>query len=86
MCVGPINTFGEAFADEQLRARDMLVEGEIEGAGPWKHVGNPIKLSSGAKELVKLPPPRLGEHTKEILRAAGYSEEEIEELRTGGAV
>ncbi|HWL64514.1 MAG TPA: CaiB/BaiF CoA-transferase family protein [Actinomycetota bacterium] len=86
VCVGPVNTFPEAFSDEQILAREMIVESPLPGVGDWKHIGNPLKLSSGAKELVRLPPPRLGEHTTELLTAAGYSEEEIEELRRGGAV
>ena len=34
----------------------------------------------------RLPGPALGEHTEEVLRAAGYSEAEVSELlRTGAA-
>ena len=37
--------------------------------------------------VVDLPPPMLGEHTEEVLReTAGYSDEEIEELRKANAI
>lgn len=32
------------------------------------------------------PPPYLGEHTEEVLREAGYSPEQIEQLRKDGAI
>jgi crotonobetainyl-CoA:carnitine CoA-transferase CaiB-like acyl-CoA transferase len=86
VCVGPVNDFAEAFSDEQILAREMIVPGAIPGVGEWKHVGNPIKLGAGAKELVRLPPPRLGEHTADVLGAAGFSAQEVDELRAAGAV
>ncbi len=85
VCVGPVNSFTEAFADEQIRARDMVVEGTVAETA-WKHVGNPIKLDSEAKELVRLPPPRMGEHTTEVLRSVGIDEAEIDDLRVAGVV
>jgi len=32
------------------------------------------------------PPPKLGEHTKEILRGLGISEREFEDLRLAGSI
>jgi crotonobetainyl-CoA:carnitine CoA-transferase CaiB-like acyl-CoA transferase len=86
VCVGPVNGFGEALEDEQLRARDMVVEAEIPDVGAWKHIGNPIKLESDTGALVRRPPPKMGEHTDEVLAGAGLSEERIGELRAAGVV
>jgi crotonobetainyl-CoA:carnitine CoA-transferase CaiB-like acyl-CoA transferase len=86
VCVGPVNNFAEAFEDEQLASRSMLVEGEIAGVGSWSHIGNPIKLEGGPKELVRLPPPAMGEHTDEVLSQSGMSEQEIADLRAAGAI
>ena len=86
VCVGPVNSFAEAFADPQIAARSMLVQAPVPGVGDWSHVGNPIKLDAGAKELVRLPPPKMGEHTDEVLREAGLSDSEIGDLRAAGAV
>ena len=87
-CVGPVNNFEEAFADEQLRHRKMVVEEDSEALGRWAHVGNPIKLRStdGEEKLVRLAPPRLGEHTSEVLRSLGMDEAEEGRMRSEGAV
>ena len=47
--------------------------------GAYKTVGCPIKLSDSPAEIK--PPPHLGEHTDEVLREAGLSDEEMAALR-----
>ena len=86
VCVGPVNDFAEAFSDPQARHREMFVEADVEGVGPWTHVGNPIKLTAAPGDVVRLPPPGLGDHTAEVLGEAGMSDSEIEELRAAGAI
>jgi len=81
---GPINGIGEAFAEPQIAAREMVVELPHPTAGTAKLVGNPIKLSRTPVEY-RNAPPLLGEQTEEVLREIlGYSEEEIGRLRSGG--
>ncbi|RLG33083.1 CoA transferase, partial [Methanosarcinales archaeon] len=53
--------------------------------GLLTQLGMPIKLSD-TPGAVRTPPPRLGEHTDELLRALGYSAEEITELREQGVL
>ena len=86
VCVGPVNDLAEAFDDPQARHRSMIVEHDVPGTGAWQHVGNPIKVGSQEEDLVRLPPPRLGEHTEEVLAAAGIGPEEMEGLRADGAI
>jgi crotonobetainyl-CoA:carnitine CoA-transferase CaiB-like acyl-CoA transferase len=86
VCVGPVNDYAETFADEQIRERAMVVEEELPGTGPFKHVGNPIKLRSDSSPLLRRPPPGLGEHTDEVLERAGIEEEARAKLRAAGAV
>ncbi|MEA2486766.1 MAG: hypothetical protein QOF16_420 [Actinomycetota bacterium] len=84
-CVAPVNDFAEAFADEQVNERHMVVEAPVAGV-PWNHVGNPIKISGEDGPLVRREPPRLGEHTAEILGSIGITADEFEELQTLGVV
>jgi crotonobetainyl-CoA:carnitine CoA-transferase CaiB-like acyl-CoA transferase len=86
VCVGPVNDLEEAFSDPQARHRDMVVDADLPGVGPWAHVGNPIRLSNAPGEVLRRPPPGLGEHTEEVLREAGLDDARVEELRQAGAI
>jgi formyl-CoA transferase len=81
---GPINDLEQVFANEQVMARGMRIDIEREDAGPVKLVANPIKASL-TPPVYRLPPPRLGEHTDEVLSGVlGYDRETIHALRTAG--
>jgi crotonobetainyl-CoA:carnitine CoA-transferase CaiB-like acyl-CoA transferase len=84
-CLEPVLDLDEALDSELVRAREMVVELDQPGAGRVKQLGVPVKLSrtpGGARA----PGPVLGEHTDDVLGAAGYSEEEIAALKESGAV
>ena len=85
VCVGPVNSFSETFADEQFLARDMIFEADVPGAGPWKHIGNPLKVGSADGPEMRLPPPKMGEHTEAVLTEVGMSDR-LEELRANGVI
>jgi crotonobetainyl-CoA:carnitine CoA-transferase CaiB-like acyl-CoA transferase len=86
VCVGPVNDLAEAVADRQLRHREMFVDAEVGGIGRWTHVGNPIRLAGAPGRIDRLPPPRLGEHTAELLAEIGVDEGSLEDLRSAEAI
>jgi len=68
---GPVNTAQDIFADPHPRARGMLVEVEQPGENPPVVLAGPaIKLAATPAAIYRRP-PRLGEHTVEVLAEAG---------------
>jgi formyl-CoA transferase len=64
---GPILDIGEAFASPLATSREMRVEIDHPTAGRISQVGAPWKVD-GESSPIRLPPPRLGQHTAEVLR------------------
>jgi alpha-methylacyl-CoA racemase len=85
-CLEPVLELDEALSSELVRAREMVVELEQPGAErPVRQLGVPIKLTRTPGEHARLPGPALGEHTEEVLLAAGYSPAQVAELLASGA-
>jgi len=82
---GPVNFVEEAMLDEQTLANEMTVPIDHETTGPETQV-SPLLRMSVTPLRVQGPSPVLGRHTDEILRAAGYVEEQIAALRACGAI
>jgi len=81
----PINDTLSAFDDPQVRARRMRQSVEHPTAGEVDQLGHPVKYS-GIDPSIESHPPLLGEHTAEVLAAAGYDESAIEALVADGTV
>ena len=64
---GPINNLEQVFSMPQVEAREMLIHMQHPTIGDLPLVGSPLKFSDTPVEY-KLPPPRLGEHTEEVLK------------------
>jgi len=83
---GPINDIDAVYADEQVKARD--IRKEITGARGdiMPTVANPIHFSE-TKISYDRPPPRVGEHTDELLQEMlGLSTEELAALKASKTI
>ena len=83
---GAINNLAEVFADPQVASRGMVTR--------WTHplredlslVSSPIKMSA-TPVRTELPPPLLGQHTREVLTdVLGYDASQLAELQTQGII
>jgi alpha-methylacyl-CoA racemase len=83
-CLEPVLDLGEALDSELVRAREMVVRIDQPGTGGVSLLGVPVKLSRTPGAPAG-PGPALGEHTREVLVAAGYSDDEIGSLMESGA-
>ncbi|MDF3823362.1 CoA transferase [Leptospira sp. 96542] len=86
---GPINDIGTAFADPQVRARGLVVQQQRTGddgvAESLATVASPLRLQA-TPPVLRRAPPRLGEHTDEVLVALGLDAPRIASLRAQGVV
>jgi formyl-CoA transferase len=82
----PVQTVDQVFNDPQVLHRGMLAAMEHPTAGRVRMAGIPVKFSATPARL-RLPPPRLGEHTESVLQDwLGMSPDDIALLRDEGAV
>jgi crotonobetainyl-CoA:carnitine CoA-transferase CaiB-like acyl-CoA transferase len=77
---GPINRVTQALADVQAQHRQM-----VRTIAGMPLVGSPVRLD-GERADSDLPPPGLGEHTREIVEALGLTDADIAELKGAGVI
>lgn len=80
-----VKDYAELATDEQVAANGYIVEQDHPRFGKQRVVGLHVQLSETPGKLGE-PAPQLGEHTTEVLLAAGYSEDAIEKLDADGVI
>jgi len=89
---GPVASIGEMLEHPQTLAREMVIEVEHSRLGMMRSLGSAVKMSGSAERAVSAVPtrgplrgaPLLGEHTRDVLAEAGYSEDEARALIQAG--
>jgi crotonobetainyl-CoA:carnitine CoA-transferase CaiB-like acyl-CoA transferase len=82
---GPVLRYDDVLSNEQILARDMVVEQDHPRLGRIKVLGSPFKLSRTPVELSR-PAPLLGQHTREVLQAHGLSASDLDSLLSAGVI
>jgi crotonobetainyl-CoA:carnitine CoA-transferase CaiB-like acyl-CoA transferase len=72
---GPLHDYAHTLADPHTEATGMIVETEHPAAGTIRMLGSPLHLAD-SPFAVRRRPPLLGEHTAEVLAAAGAGDTE----------
>jgi crotonobetainyl-CoA:carnitine CoA-transferase CaiB-like acyl-CoA transferase len=81
---GPVNRVDQVAADPELVSRGLFYTDTANGRR-IPQVGLGIGVD-GSHASYRTPPPRLGEHTDDVLRSLGYDDARIAELRTNKVI
>jgi formyl-CoA transferase len=82
---GVVQTLQEFAHDAQLPANQIIVPIEDGSSEPHLTINSPVHLDQEQK-VPPRPAPDLGEHTEAVLAELGFNADDIESLRTGGAI
>ena len=82
---GPINTIDQVFADPQVKHLGMATPMRSPFVGEKDVVASALNIS-GFEKSIRRYTPEAGEHTDEILRGVGYSDDDLASLRDKGVI
>jgi formyl-CoA transferase len=81
----PVYGIDEVFRDPYVKSGDIITKTHHPKLGEIPVLNTPVYVN-GEKYVNKAHPPLLGEHTIEVLRELGYTDQEINELRREGVI
>jgi len=79
-CFSGLSSIGEVLKDKHLLDRGTVLEIDHPQLGKIPVIGSPFHFSETPVSY-RIAPPAMGEHTDAVLKAAGFTEQEMEELR-----
>ncbi|MBN8910028.1 MAG: CoA transferase, partial [Rhodospirillales bacterium] len=82
---GPINTIDQVFADPQVQHLKMATPMKSPYVGDTDVVASALNIS-GFSKAIRTYTPDAGEHTAEVLKSVGYTDEELQAMRTKGVI
>jgi crotonobetainyl-CoA:carnitine CoA-transferase CaiB-like acyl-CoA transferase len=82
---GPVHSYETLFNDEEAVANEAFATYEHPDAGTIRAANPGPRFSETPMRMWRVP-PRLGEHTEEILREAGLDRQQLEELRAAKVI
>lgn len=82
---GEIQNYGQVFADPHLRERGFFIDLPHPRLGSVRALGTPLRLRSSPARIERAG-PLLGEHSAEVLREIGHSDEEVRAFVARGTV
>ncbi len=82
---GPVYGYADLVEDEQIKHNGTFVEYEHPTEGKVKTPGFPIRFSK-TPSVVERGAPVVGQHSRDVLREAGFDDAQIEALLGKGAV
>lgn len=82
---GPIYTIDQTFADEQVKHLGIATDAKKPNGETQTFVGQPFKLSRTPSKIVATPPEQ-GQHTDEVFKEFGFTDNEIAALHQAKAV
>ncbi|MFA9517889.1 CaiB/BaiF CoA transferase family protein [Halopenitus sp. H-Gu1] len=80
-----VNDLEDMIEDEQIQHNEMILEIEDPDVGSFRTTGFPVDMSE-TPASVERPPPRVGEHSREVLTELGYDDDLIEMLATDDVI
>ena len=83
-CVEPVLSFSEACEHPQIMERGLLVDVPNAAGGSQRQLASPVKFSVTPPSY-EFTGALLGAHTDDVLKASGFTEDEIAALRKSGA-